>query len=127
MNARRVSHGRKPSDGLDCCGFLLWVYRECGLPIDEIDLEYDGAGELWTQSQINARLSTVFRELTTGELRAGLGANGDVWVMREAGRVFPMLRVGPLLWKMSDRLRAFPIDGRNISRWRVWRHRLFDA
>lgn len=123
LDVKRVRHGRDPADGLDCAGFLLWTYRACGLPIDELDMDYDAAGELWAQQLIPSRLTLAFREVP----RSAITYDGDVWVTRARGLVLAFLQVGRHLWKMDDRLRACSLDTRNVGHWRVWRHRSLPA
>lgn len=35
-----VHHGRDPYVGLDCLGFVFWLYREVGVSLDHLDQPY---------------------------------------------------------------------------------------
>jgi cell wall-associated NlpC family hydrolase len=92
---RWVHHGRDPRTGLDCVGLVIWVYRQCGIDLSDLDLPY-GVRECTrarSQATLQRRLEKRFAPVT-GDL-----AEGDVLLLRGEAHLAIVVKGG--VWYMN--------------------------
>jgi len=107
LNVPRTHHGRSPQEGFDCVGLPIWVYGQCGIPLDDCDFPYTrtGAARENLSGRIERQLARRLRDVTP-LVASNHDEDGDVWVfdvgdgLRHAG-----VYCGGLVYHMAEVLR----------------------
>ena len=109
IDAPRRHHGRTPEEGFDCVGLVLFLYREAGHGIDELDMPYGERDARRPQRRewITARLATRFGTLAE-HVRF---RDGDVLLIGNTARQLHLgVVVNDLVFQMgADRVRRVPL------------------
>jgi hypothetical protein len=77
----RKHHGRTPAEGFDCAGLPIWLYEQCGVPLDALDLPYTktGAHRMIRDGVFERQLAKQLRDVTP-LIASNQDRDGDIWV-----------------------------------------------